>query len=436
MYKDNSTQHIYPIKISNPALRNVKTEYKLTESVTRYIAGVPISLSKAGVKLFGRNSKDRIILCDTPGFDDSSGAEVDVANGLGIIRAVEKAKSVKIVLVVGKADLDRRMDGLKNLCYTLSRVLTNYIQQLSCVDIIFTKFSGDNVYQVLQKTFLQALDEMKNKQEDDNDVVVEMFQHIIQLCEKEKIVALDPLDADGRARVLSTLFKDKLRWIQEPDSEFHSFVTAASQSRIIEQIDKIKDSIVKSPTNYDLVDEKLTKVKKLNDILPIKGIVDRVNDCLHTVIKFWNQRLNSAMTAMKGSVEHGSLVQCEKDMIKYKQVLADVNKYEEFYCAHLERKKEDDAPNEFEIAEIKAVSPQELKNTLHSSFSLVLSHCEVFTDDSTGSSNDDDDGHSDEEKKTEKTSQRKPKMMHNELQKVQLILKHFSDHEDKKMSNQ
>ena len=29
-----------------------------------------------------------LILCDSPGFDDSAGEEVDIANGVGIIKAI------------------------------------------------------------------------------------------------------------------------------------------------------------------------------------------------------------------------------------------------------------------------------------------------------------------------------------------------------------
>ena len=41
------------------------------------------AIFEAGIEMYGRDANDDIVLCDTPGFDDSSGAEVDVANGLG-----------------------------------------------------------------------------------------------------------------------------------------------------------------------------------------------------------------------------------------------------------------------------------------------------------------------------------------------------------------
>ena len=43
---------------------------------------------------------ETITICDTPGFGDTKGTEVEIANGLGIIHALKLAASVKPVLVI------------------------------------------------------------------------------------------------------------------------------------------------------------------------------------------------------------------------------------------------------------------------------------------------------------------------------------------------
>ena len=61
-------------------------------------------------------------ICDTPGFNDSEGQEMNVSNGLGIVRAVSLAKSVKVFFVISKADTDGRMAGLKDLANTSCKI--------------------------------------------------------------------------------------------------------------------------------------------------------------------------------------------------------------------------------------------------------------------------------------------------------------------------
>jgi len=48
----------------------------------------------------GGFKKDEIYICDSPGFGDTSGSEVDISNGIGIVEALKGCKSVKILVVV------------------------------------------------------------------------------------------------------------------------------------------------------------------------------------------------------------------------------------------------------------------------------------------------------------------------------------------------
>ena len=43
---------------------------------------------------------DEVFLCDTPGFCDTSGPEVDTVNGIGMVEALRGAASVKIWVVI------------------------------------------------------------------------------------------------------------------------------------------------------------------------------------------------------------------------------------------------------------------------------------------------------------------------------------------------
>ncbi|CAF4768825.1 unnamed protein product, partial [Rotaria sp. Silwood2] len=65
--------HIAPIEIKNPDLKKVTTT-PFAKSETRYIFPVTVNFRDIGVSGDGS-----IILCDSPGFEDTSGPEVDIA---------------------------------------------------------------------------------------------------------------------------------------------------------------------------------------------------------------------------------------------------------------------------------------------------------------------------------------------------------------------
>ena len=41
-----------------------------------------------------------LVICDSPGFGDSAGVEVDIANGVGMINALYGAQSVRVVVIL------------------------------------------------------------------------------------------------------------------------------------------------------------------------------------------------------------------------------------------------------------------------------------------------------------------------------------------------
>ena len=75
---------------------NVKVS-ALAKSETRYITAVPLDYALLGHK---HHQLESIVLCDTPGFGDTAGPEVDIANGIGIINAIKGSKSVRPVILV------------------------------------------------------------------------------------------------------------------------------------------------------------------------------------------------------------------------------------------------------------------------------------------------------------------------------------------------
>ncbi|CAF4619469.1 unnamed protein product [Rotaria sp. Silwood1] len=86
--------HIAPVEINNPDLKYITTS-PFVKSETRYITSVEVKLKNTNGL-----TKESIILCDSPGFEDTSGPEVDIANGLGIVNVIKGCTSVKPVVVI------------------------------------------------------------------------------------------------------------------------------------------------------------------------------------------------------------------------------------------------------------------------------------------------------------------------------------------------
>jgi hypothetical protein len=69
----------------------------------------PVTVNTDDLGLYG---KGMITFCDSPGFGDSRGIEVDIANGVGIFKAVNKCESLRLVIVLSQRGLGDRLEGL------------------------------------------------------------------------------------------------------------------------------------------------------------------------------------------------------------------------------------------------------------------------------------------------------------------------------------
>ena len=126
MKQDPNNGSIFPINVQAEDLKQIATKQNATESVTRFVSSTSLNLKAAEAKQYGENVKNEIELCDTPGFNDSKGPEIDVSNGLGVVKAVSLAESVKVLLVISTADIDGRMRGPKDLEDTIAKLISDF----------------------------------------------------------------------------------------------------------------------------------------------------------------------------------------------------------------------------------------------------------------------------------------------------------------------
>ena len=73
--------------------------------------------------MFGDHEIGEIILCDTPGFEDTEGPEVDITNNIGIVEALNNCKSVKILALSSDRNLGDTGQDIQNLPHILIKMI-------------------------------------------------------------------------------------------------------------------------------------------------------------------------------------------------------------------------------------------------------------------------------------------------------------------------
>ena len=121
--------HLEPTMVQDPKVRGYQT------SCCRY--GVTQSLQTARVQVDGKE----YYVCDTPGFDTLDSIEDDIAHGIGTVRAIQRARTVRPILVFCKDNLGHRFVNLDRMWGMVTRQFVLGPEAgLKPFNYIFTKF--------------------------------------------------------------------------------------------------------------------------------------------------------------------------------------------------------------------------------------------------------------------------------------------------------
>ena len=122
---------------NNPTLNGVISSC-LNKSETRYIKPVRVNLKD----VIGQNESQCINLCNAPGFSDTAGPEVDIANCVGMINSIKLCKSVKVIALLS-CKRGNKGEGICRLACLLENLIKNKQERLGSVMYLFTKYQSD-----------------------------------------------------------------------------------------------------------------------------------------------------------------------------------------------------------------------------------------------------------------------------------------------------
>jgi len=135
--------HLQPSAVRKADMAHCKTSANDRDPVTNHLQTTEVT--------FGENMQHSVVICDTPGlgndFSSSLNAgsvELDIANGLGMIRAIHRARTVKPVFVINREEVRVRerfsaLDGDTVACIA-RLVAKNSEIDLGPLNYVFTKY--------------------------------------------------------------------------------------------------------------------------------------------------------------------------------------------------------------------------------------------------------------------------------------------------------
>jgi len=277
-----------PASVKSPDLKNI-TISPFAQSETRYITPVRVNFKDVGAF-----SKGSVVLCDSPGFEDTSGPEVDIANGIGIVRAIKVCQSVRPVIFVSYKNIGDRFERLKSLAHMLVGLIPTIEDNINAFSYIFTKYPPHE-----RSTIHASLRNVKEKMNDaeTSDVAfISLFDDMLRKT-KRGALCIDPVN-DDPGEILDELTKSGT--ISHPEEVFQFFITEKSKTIVKEQVSKHQFNMMSATkrSEYLFVKYKLDQLKQLSELLEVDYIKQIYHDSIRHVSKHLNQEYQEGIDVL------------------------------------------------------------------------------------------------------------------------------------------
>ena len=309
----NGYNNIIPTEIKNVDLKDVKTSLKMS-SETRYITPVTINYSDVDALTEGS-----VILCDSPGFGDTEGAEVDIANGIGIIKAIKGCQSVKPIVLFSYKRIGDKCEGVKQLVHLLAGFIPSIKDHIRAFSYIFTKYPDDEK-KTISKTLEAVFKSLNNEEKSDIGFIDVLKDMIKKTRSGTSAYALDPIK-DHPGNMLDSLADSPA--IENPDEVFELSITKDSKITIQKQLQLDRKHIESATRRFDylLVKYKLDQMKRLNDLLHENYIEQIYNECTRYVTKHLDDEYQNGTSTFDRCL-HNQTVLTNEDIQQYQTYIS------------------------------------------------------------------------------------------------------------------
>jgi len=274
-----------------------------------------------------QNKNNSIILCDTPGFRDSNGSEVDMANGISIIKAIHLAKSVRPVILISEKGFGDRGIELKKYANNITSIIPNLKVIKDKINFIFTKFKKNDSKKLYK--IIENIDENLSKKESLNEHC-KNFLYVLKMKLKNinSDFILDPLKDNHRDLLEHIQMTEP---IQNPKEHFNYFISEDSINDINEQFRldlKIIENCLKN-NRFEIIKYKLNQMKFIYESTnnhKLKGLYDDISE---KIKKHFEQIFKSIESQVQNLLKQEDDLKAE-NLISIKELMTLVNKSEIF----------------------------------------------------------------------------------------------------------
>ncbi|GAM16947.1 hypothetical protein SAMD00019534_001220 [Acytostelium subglobosum LB1] len=263
-------------------------------------------------------------IADTPGTNDTEGEAVDLASSVSTTNGIQASKSVRLVLVLSRHDIDgNKGKEFSDLLEYVANMVRNLATNIQSITVVFTRMDANQSLSTQHGEILRCIIDQLNFEQDMDSSSLRMtlieqifkgaqakynqVENNIHSPDSNIIHIANPLDPNDRDNLLSIIMSKPP--ITDPQVVFKYNISTASQNYIESVVYKIentiKDAIVFK--DYEALREALEVLGLLNTNLGLNILDTSYRSSFSDITRHHSQLVQSTKDSLTESLRLGGI---------------------------------------------------------------------------------------------------------------------------------
>ncbi|KAL4481677.1 hypothetical protein ABPG74_007766 [Tetrahymena malaccensis] len=266
--------------------------------------------------------KDNCFLCDSPGFFDNRGVEIEIFNAATLNKFLASCSSMRIIIIVSYFELVAQRGALfKEIFGLITRILNNpQKEQFDKIKFLFTKVPSDkNINSIINEVLL--FQEILSQEDSfQKQMMTDLLETIVDQLRSGSIAIVNPLDNNHEEMVQNILDQP---CFENPSEEFSFSVSEKSTQKIHLYVEEMNNSVLKNQSKglYDKVMQDMVEFRQVRDYVANDYLVGSYQDLQNEIAKIFEEQRNKAFQIFQDASEKSNIF-CKQNINEVEQILS------------------------------------------------------------------------------------------------------------------
>ncbi|EAR94029.2 SecA DEAD-box-like domain protein (macronuclear) [Tetrahymena thermophila SB210] len=269
-------------------------------------------------------------LCDSPGFFDNRGTEIEIANAFSLNQFMLNCNSMKLVVLISYHELVAQRGALfQEVFNLLTRILKNpEKEQSEKIIFLFTMVPKEKKVNDIVKEILEFLENFKNENDIKSQMIISFLKAILNQLKPNNYVIVNPVD--GNHKILLQQILNHQSFIN-PSEEFCFSVSGNANQRLLFYAKETSNIVTKFQQKgfYREIMEKMVEYKQICDYTSYEYLLNQYQDLLNEIARIFEKQKNLAFNTFYEASEKSIMFSCQniKEILEIIQHLKIIDEF-------------------------------------------------------------------------------------------------------------